>query len=273
MLDAMREIAEEAGRLLLDRFGRLAPGEIERIGRRDVVTRADRESEELIRARLVRAFPGVPMLGEEGAKGSRSRAVAGDGPVFVVDPLDGTVNFVQGLPIFSVSIGYVEQGVPLAGVVHLPVLSQTFLGAPGSGAFEGDRPISVSVTPFVEEAILATGFSYLRNEKRDDNFEHVRRLGLRARGLRRMGSAAVDLAYVASGRLDGYWEFHLSPWDVAAGGAIVRAAGGCVTDLQGGEDWLFGGHLLATNGLLHEAMREALPVEAEDEGPARGAAP
>jgi myo-inositol-1(or 4)-monophosphatase len=184
------------------------------------------------------------------------------GPVWIVDPLDGTVNFVQGIPMFAVSLGYVEDGRPLAGVVHLPVLEQTFLGAPGSGAFEGDRPISVSVTPVLDSAVVATGFAYTRNEVADDNFENLRRVGLEARGIRRMGSAAIDLAYVASGRLDGFWELHLSPWDVAGGGALVEAAGGRVTDRRGGTDWLFGGHLVATNGLLHAGLQDALgPLE------------
>ncbi len=258
MLDAMREIAEEAGAGLLERFGRLTGAEIERHGRRDVVTEADREAEALIRRRLERAFPGVPVLGEEGSRAARLREEGSHGPVWIVDPLDGTVNFVQGIPVFAVSLGYVEEGRPLAGVVHLPVLGQTFLGAPGSGAFEGDRPIAVGVTPRLEDAIVATGFAYARNDLEDDNFSNVRRVGLAARGIRRMGSAAVDLAYVASGRLDGFWELHLKPWDVAGGGAIVLAAGGTVTDQRGGEDWVFGGHVVAANGLLHEELRSTL---------------
>jgi myo-inositol-1(or 4)-monophosphatase len=253
MIDAARRIAEEAGRALLERFGRLTAGEITRRGRRDVTTAADREAEALIRRRLAEAFPGVPVLGEEeGGAGREARAL------WIVDPLDGTVNFVQGIPLFAVSIGYVEEGRPVLGVIHAPALQQTFWGAPGSGAFEGERPLSTSVTPVLEEAILATGFAYKMNETPDDNFESLRRVGLRARGIRRLGSAALDLAYVASGRLDGFWELHLGAWDVAAGAALVRAAGGRVTDLRGGEDWLFGGHVVATNGLLHETLRGAL---------------
>ena len=146
--------------------------------------------------------------------------------MWIVDPLDGTVNFVQGIPIFAVSIGLVDDGEPVLGVVHLPALGQTFWGAPGSGVFEGDRPVAVSATPVLSEAILATGFSYRRNEVADDNTANLQRMVLEVRGIRRMGAAAVDLAYVASGRLDGFWELHLSPWDVAGGAALVRAAGG-----------------------------------------------
>jgi len=136
-------------------------------------------------------------------------------------------------------------------------------GGPGSGAFENDRPIAVSVTPALEDAILATGFAYDRNRLEDTNFDNLVALGMKARGLRRMGAAALDLAYVASGRLDGFWELHLHAWDVAAGAALIRAAGGRVTDQRGGEDWLFGGHLVASNGMLHEALRAALtPLKA-----------
>ncbi len=256
MLDIARRVAEKAGLVLRERYGRLAGGEIERIGRRDVVTAADRESEDLILRELGRATPGVPVLGEESSRGGAVDAA--QGPVWVVDPLDGTVNFIQGIPIFAVSIGLVEAGKPLLGVVHLPALNQTFWGAPGQGAFEGDRPIFVSPTPMLEDAILGTGLAYRRNELADDNLQNISRLGLRVRDLRRMGAAAVDLAYVASGRLDGFWELHLSPWDVAAGAALVRAAGGRITDQRGGEEWLFGGHLVASNGLLHEPLRTAL---------------
>ena len=234
MIDDAREIAEEAGRGLLERFGRLTSSEIERYGRRDVVTAADRESEALIQRQLRRRFPDHVILGEEEGRGKSARDIAAKGPVWIVDPLDGTVNFVQGIPMFCVSIGYVEDGEPVLGVVHAPALGQTFVGAPGSGCFENDRRIAASVTPMLEDAIVATGFSYRRNELEDSNFENLQQIGMQSRGIRRMGSAALDLAYVASGRLDGFWELHLSPWDVAGGAALVRAAGGRVTDQRGG---------------------------------------
>jgi myo-inositol-1(or 4)-monophosphatase len=256
MIDLALDAARRAGTLLMERFGRLAAGEIERQGRRDVVTAADRESEALIERVLEAGAPGIPMLGEEASKVDGERVPAG--PLWVVDPLDGTVNYVQGIPLFSVSIGLVEDGRPVLGVIHAPAIGQTFYGAPGSGAFEGDRPIAVSTTPVLEEAILATGFSYYADQVPDDNYENLRRLGLRTRGIRRTGSAALDLAWVASGRLDAFWELHLSPWDVAAGAALVRAAGGRVTDQRGGEDWLTGRHIVASNRLLHEALRAGL---------------
>lgn len=255
MIDLARQVAEEAGQVLLERFGRLSAGEIERRGARDVVTAADTAAEDHIRRRLEGARPDIPVIGEE-ASGSLTALPAG--PAWIVDPLDGTVNFVQGIPVFAVSIGYVEDGVPLAGVVHAPALGQTFWGGPGQGVFEGDRPVSCSITPTLEDAVVATGFAYTRNDTEDDNVANLARMILATRGIRRMGAAAIDLAYIASGRLDGFWELHLKPWDVAAGAALVRGAGGIVTDQRGGEDWLLGGHIVAAGALLHERLRTAL---------------
>lgn len=257
MIDEALRIARLAGDSLLERFGRLSGGEIERVGRRDVVTAADRAAEDLIVRELGKATPGVPVLGEEGARGGASAAAA-RGAQWIVDPLDGTVNFVQGIPLFAVSLGLVEDGQPVLGVVHAPALGMTWYGAPGTGTFENGRPVSVSACPMLEDAILATGFAYQRNELADDNLANFIEIGRAVRGVRRLGAAALDLAYVASGRLDGFWELHLKPWDVAGGAALIRAAGGTVTDQRGGEDWLFGGHIVATNGMLHEPLRGRL---------------
>jgi len=255
VIDVALAIAREAGDLLLERFGRLSGAEVERKGPRDLVTAADRDSEALIARRLAEAFPDHGLLAEEGG-----RREAGDRPTWIVDPLDGTTNFVHGIPFFCVSLGLVEAGRPLLGVVHAPALGQTFWGGPGQGAHEGDRPVSVSVTPMLSEAVLATGFAYDIDRIADDNLDVLARIARVARGIRRFGSAALDLAYVASGRLDGYWEFHLKPWDVAAGAALVRAAGGTITDLRGGDDWLHGRHVIATNGILHDDLRRRVGV-------------
>ncbi len=253
MTDAALAIAKEAGQLLLERFGRLTGAEISRKGPRDLVTAADRDAEALIVRRLSAEFPDHGILAEEG-----TRTDAPTRPTWIVDPLDGTTNFVQGIPLFCVSIGLVEDGQPVLGVVHAPALGQTFWGGPGQGCWEDDRPVSVSATPSLEDSVLATGFAYDRNHLPDTNLDNFVRLGMRVRGLRRLGAAALDLAYVASARLDGFWELHLKPWDAAAGVALVRAAGGRVTDFRGGDDWLFGRHLVATNGLIHEALRGSL---------------
>ena len=253
MIDTARSVAEEAGALLLERFGRLTGAEIQRKGPRDYVTAADKDAEALIVRRLTEAFPGHAILAEEGTKIEHDGA-----PTWIVDPLDGTTNFIQGIPIFCVSIGLVENGKPILGVVHAPALSQTFWGGPGQGAWENDRPISVSATPAISESVVATGFAYDRNRLADTNIDNFVKLGMVVRGIRRFGAAAIDLAYVASGRLDGFWELHLQPWDCAAGAALIRAAGGKVTDFRGGEDWLFGRHIVATNGLIHDGLRREL---------------
>ena len=259
MIDTALSIAREAGEVLLERFGRLSGAEVERKGPRDLVTVADRDAEALVTRRLTAAFPDHGILGEEGAR----REAAAGAPTWIVDPLDGTTNFVHGIPVFAVSIGCVQDGRPILGVVHAPALGQTFWGGPGQGAHEGDRPVSVSATPMLSEALLATGFPYELDRLPDDNLDNLAAFAKRARGIRRLGSAALDLAWVASGRLDAFWELHLSPWDVAAGAALVVAAGGRITDARGGDAWLFGKSLVASNGLLHEEVRRRLaPLKA-----------
>ena len=256
MIDIARQVACEAGVILMERFGRLAATEIERHGRRDVTTAADEAAEQHIKRRLGRARSGIPVIAEESERGRRVQLPAG--MCWIVDPLDGTVNFIQGIPFFAVSIGLVEDGRPLLGVVHLPALGQTFWGGPGSGCFEGERPVFVSATPTIQDAIVATGFAYDRNELANNNMANLQRVVLESRGIRRMGAAAIDLAYVASGRLDAYWELHLKPWDAAGGAALVLAAGGRVSTTSGGDDWLLGGDIVATNGMLHDELRTML---------------
>jgi myo-inositol-1(or 4)-monophosphatase len=254
VIDTALSIAREAGEVLLERFGRLTGAEVERKGPRDLVTVADRDAEALILRALTEAFPDHGILGEEGAR----REAEPDAPTWIVDPLDGTTNFVHGIPVFAVSLGLVERGRPVLGVVHAPALGQTFWGGPGQGAHEGDRPVSVSVTPMLSEAVLATGFAYGIDRVPDDNLDNLASIAKVSRGIRRLGSAAIDLAWVASGRLDGFWELHLSPWDVAGGAALVLAAGGRITDARGGDDWLFGKNLVASNGLIHDEIRGRL---------------
>jgi myo-inositol-1(or 4)-monophosphatase len=254
VIDVALEVAREAGALLLERFGRLTGAEIARKGPRDLVTSADRDAEAHVVRRLAEAFPDHAIVAEEGAR----RATLDGRPAWFVDPLDGTTNFVHGIPVFAVSLGLVEAGKPVLGVIHAPALGATWWGGPGQGAWEDERPVSVSATPMLGEALLATGFAYDVDRVPDDNLDNLVHVARRARGVRRLGSAAIDLAYVASGRFDGYWELHLSPWDVAAGAALVRAAGGTVTDFRGGDDFLHGRHLVASNGILHEDLRTRL---------------
>ncbi len=252
ILSVAHEAALEAGEILLTHFGHLEASEIGTKGvARDLVTAADLASERLLVARLRAAFPDHAIEAEEEVCDSAS-----DRPRWFLDPLDGTINFVHRLPCFAVSMGLYSGGVPEVAVVHAPRLGETFHATRGGGAWQGERRIAVSDKESLGESILATGFPYRRNELAHSNLENFNRFFYDVRGLRRMGSAAVDLAYVADGRLDGFWELHLAPHDVAGGALLVREAGGVVTDADGGEDWLRGGHIVASGAGIHAAIRE-----------------
>lgn len=255
--------ARAAGELLLEHFAHLDRASIRsKSAARDLVTAADVASERVIVARLRAAFPSHSIEAEEEVHDGRR--TDGGRLVWFVDPLDGTVNFVHGVPVFAVSLGLVRVGasgeapVPEVAVVHVPRLSETFTATRGGGAHLDGVPLCVSPTRSLSEAILATGFPYRRNELPNNNLENFNRFFLDVRGLRRMGSAAVDLAYVAAGRFDGFWELHLSPHDVAAGALLVREAGGIVRDADGGDAWLTGGHIVASGPNLFEAIRSRI---------------
>ena len=248
-------LAEGAGAILVEHYGRLHRGDARRKQgrRRDLVSRADLESQAFLLERIPTQDDVLAEEGNSRETGAKRR--------WIVDPLDGTINYLHGLPFWCVSIAVIEEGALEAGVVHAPALGQTFLAVRGRGATLDGEPVAVSRTAAIEDAVLATGFAYRRNELEDKNFDNFTRLGLAAAGVRRMGSAALDLAYVACGRLDGFWELHLNAWDLAAGALLVREAGGEVTDFSGSQaldDLLFRRHLVASNGLLHEAVRTRL---------------
>lgn len=248
------EAARAAGEILLGLFGRLDPARIgSKSAARDLVTEADLASEHCLVERLRRAFPEHAIEAEEAV-----RDQASSGPRWFLDPLDGTVNFVHRLPCYAVSLGLVVDGQPEVGVVHAPRLAETFHAVRGGGAFLGAERLRVSAADTLAEAVLATGFPYRRPGPRPSNLENFAALIHEVRDLRRMGSASLDLAYVAAGRFDGFWELHLAPHDVAAGALLVREAGGQVSDLDGGEDWLRGGHIVAAGSGLHASLRGRL---------------
>ena len=248
-------IAEEAGARLRE-F--LAAGvETEYKGDVDLVTVADRTAEKLIRERLSEAFPGHGIYGEEG---TRERL---DGEFrWYVDPLDGTTNFAHGLPQFCVSLGLErrqvgieadQDGTLVAAVIYDPMRDELFTAERGKGAWLNGKPMRVSHTPELAEALLATGFpSRKRHDSPNVHFYHE--FTLRSHGLRRAGSAALDLASVASGRMDAFWEFNLNPWDTAAGVLLVEEAGGLVTDFSGGNFKLDSREVLASNGVIHNEL-------------------
>lgn len=255
------EAARAAGDVLLEHFGRLDPAAIgTKTTPRDLVTIADVASERAIVARLRAAFPEHAIEAEEEVHDALDAAGSTGRPRWFLDPLDGTVNYVHRLPAFAVSIALYAGNAPQVAVVHVPRLGETFAARLGDGAWlvraDGQRSrVHVSNTAKLGDAILATGFPYERGAGLADNLDNFNRFYRDVRDLRRMGSAAVDLAYVAAGRLDGFWELSLAPHDVAAGALLVREAGGVVTDADAGEDWLRGGHIVASGPALHATIR------------------
>lgn len=249
------ELARRAGEVLLRQRAHVRRADPERKGRRDLVTAADREAEALIVSGLHQRFPEHGVLAEEGVATPLGRADRDAELTWVVDPLDGTTNFVHGIPFYGSALGLVCGGEPVVGVVHAPELATTFSAVHGQGARRDGESLHVSRTTTITDALLATGFSYVRNEPgHDDNTARIAAVIPRCRDLRRLGSAQLDLCLVAAGTFDGYWELDLSPWDMAAGAVVVREAGGRVSDLRGGDRWLHGGDVLASNGPLHDAL-------------------
>jgi myo-inositol-1(or 4)-monophosphatase len=243
---AMTAIAREAGALLMQYFDQNI--NIEYKGEADLVTIADRKSEALIRERIRQQFPNHDVVGEE--EGFRD---TGSEYRWYVDPLDGTTNFAHGFPIFCVSLGLQYKNEMIAGVCFDPTRHELFTAESGKGAFLNEHPIYVSKVSQLSESLVGTGFpSHKRHKNPNIYFYH--QITLRTHGARRAGSAALDLCSVACGRLDGFWEFNLNPWDTAAGVLIVEEAGGRVTDFQGGAFQLNSRETLASNGLIHDAL-------------------
>ena len=248
-------IAREAGARLREFFSKGVATEYK--GDVDIVTVADRTAEKLIRERLAEAFPEHGIFGEEGTRDRLEGEFR-----WYVDPLDGTTNFAHGFPQFCVSLGLEkrpkgiapdEDGTLVAAVIYDPLRDELFAAERGRGARLNGRPMQVSRTPELGEALLATGFpSRKRHENPNIHFYHE--FCLRSHGVRRAGSAALDLAYVASGRLDGFWEFNLNPWDTAAGILLVEEAGGRVTDFSGNKFKLDSREILASNNLIHNEL-------------------
>ena len=247
-LGVAERLAREAGELVLE--GWRSGGRIERKGRIDLVTEYDLRSEQLIRGGLAEAFPEHRIVGEEGAQ-------SGEGShVWYVDPIDGTTNFAHGHPFFCVSIALYRGPVGLAGVVHAPALRTTWTAAAGSGARRNGESCSVSTREQMDEALCATGFPYDRWTNPDNNEREFSYFLKRTRGVRRCGSAALDLALLADGTYDIYWEQSLQAWDMCAGALLVTEAGGRLSDYGGAPADPRTGRLVASNSRLHdEALR------------------
>jgi len=248
-LQDLEPIAREAGALLMSYFDRNI--KIEYKGDVDLVTAADRASEKLIVERLQARWPQHGIVGEEGTRTDTGAAYR-----WFVDPLDGTTNFAHGYPVFCVSIALARQDDQLeVGVLYDPTRDELFAAERGGGATLNGKPMHVSTTTRLAESILGTGFPSHKRHK-NPNIHFYQQITLRSHGVRRAGSAALDLANVAAGRYDGFWEFHLNPWDTAAGVLIVQEAGGTVTRFDGSPFRLDSREVLATNGLIHEEVME-----------------
>ncbi len=255
MLNTAIRAARRAGTVIMRHLDRLESLTVEAKGRNDFVSEVDRMAEAEIIHLLRTAYPSHGVLAEE--TGSQ----AGDDYLWIIDPLDGTTNFLHGYPQFSVSIALTHKGRLEQAVVFDPHKNELFIASRGGGTQLNDRRVRVSRTTDLESALLGTGFPYRSHAHLDAWIGTLRDLMLRSSGIRRAGSAALDLAHVACGRFDGFWEFELSPWDMAAGALLIQEAGGIVSDFAGGADFLTSGNILAGNPRIHEAMLARLQIQ------------
>jgi myo-inositol-1(or 4)-monophosphatase len=250
-LEIAEKAARTAGEYLIGRFHDSL--KVEKKGEIDLVTDADRESEKIIKETILSEFPDHRLLAEEGERSDTESEY-----FWVVDPLDGTTNYAHGFPIYCVSIALLKKGRIVAACIFNPNLDECFTAAAGEGASLNGKSVQVSGEHQLSESLLATGFPYDIRNSDDDNIKEFEAFAKTARAVRRAGSAALDLAYVACGRFDGFWEFKLSPWDLAAGILMVMEAGGKVSSFKGREYDIFTGEALASNGRIHDQMLDIL---------------
>ena len=246
ILDVAMEAARIGGEVLLTHLSRVQLYDLEHKGDFDYATLVDHASEKAIIEYVRSKYPDHKILAEEGGE------IGGAGMYrWVIDPLDGTTNYIHGVRIFAVSVAVMRGDIPIVGVVHDPIRGETFAGAAGHGAYLNGAPIQVSDHKQMKECLLATGFPFRSKDLLDPYLESFRTFFNQARDIRRMGSAAIDLAYVAAGRFDGFWELNLSRWDIAAGVLLILEAGGEVSGFLPGEDYWQTGNIVASNGKIH----------------------
>ena len=250
LLNVMVQAAMKAGRSLSHDFGEVQNLQVSMQGPGDYVSQADRKAEEIIHTELSRARPGYAFLMEERG------AVSGDDDQhrWIVDPLDGTTNFLHGIPMFSISIALERQGQLVAAVVYNPAMDELYTAERGGGAFLNDRRLRVAARAKLTDAVIGCGLPHLGRGHHGNFLVELRNVMGEVSGVRRLGSASLDLAYVAAGRFDGFWERGLSAWDIAAGILLIREAGGFVSDVNGGQAMLDDGSVVAGNEAIHRAL-------------------
>lgn len=246
-------ISKQAGEFIRTERSKFSAGKIEVKGKNDFVSYVDKGSEKLIVEALSKLLPGSGFIAEEGTSAEK-----GDIYNWIIDPLDGTTNFIHGLPCFAVSIALMRKQELILGVIYEVNLDECFYAYEGSKAYLNGKEISVSQAPTLADSLIATGFPYYDYSRMDAYLEVFKHFMKNTHGLRRLGSAATDLAYVACGRFEGFYEYSLQPWDVAAGAFIVQQAGGKVTDFSGGSNYLFGRELVAGNTACFEEFLKAV---------------
>lgn len=247
--------AKKAGKLQMQ--FRDKPKRIKAKGIIDYVTEVDIASEKLICAMIRKKFPTHHLVTEENTCVSTSKNI-NKKYSWIIDPLDGTINYMHGLPLFCISIAFAIDNQVQAGVVYAPALGECFTAIKGKGAYMNNKHISVSKHTKLIKSLLVTGFAYNIHHADNTNLDNFARISLQSQAVRRLGSAAIDLAYIAAGRFEGFWELYLNPWDMAAGSLLVKEAGGNVTDFSGKTFNIYGKQLLATNGKIHHLLKQLI---------------
>jgi myo-inositol-1(or 4)-monophosphatase len=254
LLNVMTAAARKAGRSLKRDYGEVENLQVSLKGPADFVSAADRRAEEILLAELTKARPGYGFLGEEGGR----RTGDDKSHCWIVDPLDGTTNFLHGIPQFAISIALEREGVIVAGVIYNPANEELFLAERGKGAFLNDQRLRVAARRRLADTVVACGLPHAGRGDLTLFRSELAAVQAQVAGLRRFGAAALDLAWVAAGRFDAFWERNLSIWDMAAGVLMVREAGGYATDVDGGDDMFTKGHVIAGNEFLHKVLLQTL---------------
>jgi myo-inositol-1(or 4)-monophosphatase len=254
LINVMVKAALRAGRSLKRDLGEVENLQVSLKGPANFVSAADKRAEEMIYTDLIKARPGYGFIGEEGG----TREGADKSHTWIVDPLDGTTNFLHGIPQFAVSIGLQRDGVMIAGLIYNPANDELYLAERGKGAFLNDQRIRVAGRRKLDECVIACGLPHIGRGDHELSREEMAALQPRVAGLRRFGAASLDLAFVAAGRLDGYWERNLKPWDIAAGLIIVREAGGIVSGIDGDDTAMQSGHVVCGNEYVQNELVKIL---------------